>query len=231
MGEMQPPTYIPSAAAVPGAPAPTQIDPGIRSIGIASVVLAILQLVWGLFQTISSVAALPMLHMQKKAFATGPAGSASPELTQMMDRMQDYMVTFAVWGSVRQLIFMIASAVLLYVAVRLMRGSPEALPLARKWSWGALAVLGVSVLIQAAILVPSQLDYQNHVFDSVPGGASGAPTIMSSMETFTTVWAVIMMIGGAVIMAIWPIVLRFWADKAEEKYRELPVPDGQQHPW
>ena len=161
-----------------------------------------------------------MLQMQKRALASGAGGPPAPELTQMMDRMQEHMTTLAIWGGLRQLLFMIASAVLLYVAVRLMRSDPQALALARSWSWGALAVVALSVLTQVAILVPAQLDYQNQIFESVPGGASGAPGIMSGMETFTTIWAVVMMVAGAVIMAVWPVVLRMWADKAEEKYRK-----------
>lgn len=206
--------FIPSAASVPGAPPPGIVDQGVKNLGVTSLVLTLLMVLWSLFQLASAAASVAMVGYQQRMFASTPG--MTPEADKMLSEMRRHMLEMTMWHGGRYLLYLGASGVLLVAAVKLMRGNPDALPFARNWTWGAFAVLGISVLIQAAIILPKQLAMQQEMLSSIPSSA-GSPGFESTFQTFSMVWTMVMLVVSAVVLVIWPIVLRLWVDRIQER--------------
>ncbi len=208
--------FIPSAAAVPGAPLPTSADKRIKTLGTTALVLAILDLVWCLYKIGSAAISVPMMAFQRKMVP--PASPGTPAgFEQLFEDMQENMVTLAAWDAARQVLFAIASAFLVYIALRLLRSDASALSLAQTWTWGAFAVIVVSIGIQAAVIYPMQMDYLERMQEFIASSGPMPSGFGSTIEAFSLVSIIVTLVGGTIVMAVWPIVLRIWADRLQDK--------------
>ena len=206
---------IPSAAAVPGAPPPHAVDKGVKNIGIVSLILSILMILWSLFQTGSSLMMIFFTQHHAKMFAPPSGSSVDPESAKIAAKMQGHMVNVSLINTGRYLLILTATGVLLYIAARLLRGDPKALPGARAWTLWAFGVVAISALIQLGVLLPMQLGLQKDLWG--PAHGSGATT------DFMSFWGMISVVVGTVLLSVWPVALRIWAGRADERIKMADI--------
>lgn len=210
------PQYIPSSATPPGVPAPTG-DPRTQTIGLVALILGILESIYATYQLAGSLLSKYIVQWEK-AFLGGMPGSKAAMPPPMFDAMDAMLKKIALGQSLRMVAFLAVTAWLIVIAVQLRRGSIEALESAKSWLWLALGAIGLSILIQAFVTAPAQIEYQNAVFASMPSpGSAPPPGFMQGMSLMTNVMIVVTIAVGALLMAIWPIALRIWADKIQKQ--------------
>lgn len=218
-----PSPYIPSSASLPGAAVATG-DKRTETIGLVALILGILEAVYATYQVLGSFLSATIVQWQKSFFGGMPGASKSAMNPAMFDAAGRMLRRIAVGQTLRMVAFLAVTAWLIVIAVQLRRGRVEALETAKGWTWLALAALGMSVLIQAFVTVPAQIAYQHELFGSMPTAPGGPPPagLMEGMNVMTTVMSVATVFVGALLMAIWPIALRIWADRVQKQIR----PDG-----
>jgi hypothetical protein len=213
---------VPDAPASPFAPTvavPAMADPATArraryaNLATTALALAILEIVQGLFRVITQIA--NMAYGTHHAFT--PKTVRGEALTEMTELGTRFAQRIGPWEIARAVPFLVASALLVSIALRIKRGDVEALRVARQWAFLAFGVLALSVLIQAMVTVPATLDYQEHLVAVMPVvmPKSGAPPfdVKALIGSMTKVGALLGLVFGTAAMAAWPIILYVWAGK------------------
>lgn len=205
-------------------PATAAATPQSRRVllGNVSLALAILDLLYCLYRLLMPFLSRSIVGFQREMMAS----TSGPNMSEMMDVAQKFADRIAPWEALRTVPFIIASAVLLWIAIRLRRGDGEALRTARTWAFGAFGAVAISLLIQVLVIVPATLDYQHEVMGmmlkTMPAGRSGSPVdvgaIAGSITLASTVVGVVMSTLG---LLIWPVALLIWTGRLT---RETPPP-------
>lgn len=208
--------YIPAQAAPPGALRPTGIvDSRLKTLGTLCIVLAGCQLAYFLY-TLASSAFSVIAVSSLRAFVGGKVGPVPPEATKLADSMESLMWMTALGTILRMVPYALLSGVLIWIGARINRGDRSALETAKTWMWWALGAVALSLAVQAGIIIPATIEFQAAMKKGV---LSGLPKSSSSVdfESFSIAVSVVTMLAGAVTMAAWPIILRFWSDKLLEQ--------------
>ncbi len=123
----------------------------------------------------------------------------------------------APWEIARTVPFLLATGLLLWIAVRLRQGDARALFVARQWTLAAFGVIAVSLLIQVVAIVPPTMEYQRQVVETIPtvtAGKGAAPfDVKQMMSSMMVVGAVFGVVTGTLFLSAWPVVLRVWAGR------------------
>ncbi|MEO7330084.1 MAG: hypothetical protein ABI193_16030 [Minicystis sp.] len=202
-----------------GAPFVHPLAKRFNVLGTVSLVLACLELCYGLWKLAS--AALTGLFLQLERALLGSITLPGPmpaPLTGMLAAIEDFTRKIALWEAARALPFMVASTFLIFIALRIRKGERQALFTARAWVWWALGLVAFSALLQVFTTIPATIDYQRQISGLMPtaptAGRGAAPF---DVKQFTDTWmlatTLMGLIGGTCFLAAWPIVLRVWADK------------------
>jgi hypothetical protein len=215
-----PSPYIPSSASVPGAPTMAP-DKRTQTIGLVALILGILEAVYALYQLLGSLLSGAFIHWEKSFFGGMPGASRSAMNPAMFDAMERMVRRIAVGQSLRMVAFLAVTAWLIIIAMQLRRGSIQALETAKSWTWLALGAIGLSILLQAFVLLPAQIAYQQEVFKTLPTAPGRPPPagLMDGISMATNAMMVGTVFFGAILMAIWPIALRVWADRIQKEIR------------
>jgi len=215
----EPPPYLMSSANLPGADL-RPADQRTQTIGLVALILGIREAIYAGYQLVGAL--LGNLFVQwQKTFFKGLPGSSAAMPAGMFDAMDRMMKRVALGQSLRMVAFLAVTTWLIVIAVRLRRGRVDALKTAKSWTWLALGAVGLSSLMQALVVVPAQIAYQRELMGAMTGmpGRPPPPGFMEGMNTMTNVMFVLTAFGGAVLLAIWPIAFRLWADRIEKQVR------------
>lgn len=213
--QTSPPLWSPSQ---PGAPAAggSPLAKRCETLGNVALALSALELLSCVQRLLSPLLGRAAMRWQKAFMPKMPRG---PSMDEMMDAGRELMDRIAVWEVVRTLPFLIATGVLIAIAVRLRRGDLGALAAARRWSAAALAVVALSAVIQVLVTIPATIDYTRAVVKTMPklpAGPSGPPFDMGAMmSNMTMISSILGLIGGVLFLSAWPIVLYVWAGRIE----------------
>ncbi|MFO0756310.1 MAG: hypothetical protein U0359_07445 [Byssovorax sp.] len=188
-------------------------------LGTVSLVLAGLELAYGLWKLVS--AAFTGIFLQAERALLGSLAAPVPvPVSGMLSAVEDFARTIALWEAVRAVPLMVASVFLLLIALRIRKGDRQALLSARAWVWWAAGIVVFSVLLQLVTTVPATLAYQRQITGMMPtmtgpGARHGAsPIVVKQLsETWMMASTLIGIIMGAGFYATWPIVLRVWSDR------------------
>lgn len=215
----QPPMWPMPQDAVPGAAPPYGLGPPgppadrrLISLGTTCVVLAVLEIIWCVLKALYTVA-------QTAQFAKSsapPSMPGMPDMSKVTEAAEDFTREMVLWESVRMLPFLVASIALIVVGNRLRAGRREALRSAQTWVVGALAAILASAALQLLVIIPATMAYSRKIMDlmlsGVPGGAGATPVDFKGvMSTMTAVTSYLGVLLGAAFLALWPVVLWFWA--------------------
>ena len=207
--------WVPSAGAPPGAPAAYR-DRRLETIGLVCIILAASQLAWFVYTVVSSAIGMLAVDLGSSWLSSSAPGPLPPELKELMDATRTLMRTTAIWTLVRSLPFAALSGVLIHIGLGLRAGKRDSLLAAKRWMWWAFGALFVSALIQALITVPAALEYQRLMTEKLhafSGTGAPPPAMSGPMDGWNTAWSVMGPVAGLVIMAVWPVALRLWADR------------------
>ena len=217
---MAPDALIPAGGETPRAPGR---DPAARcvTLGTACLVLSILEFVSCLNRLAAPLVGRAVGHA-RQAFLAARLHRALSD--PAFDAAHAFARKLAGWEALRTVPFVAATAVLFWIGLRLHRGETGALPAARRWTWGAFSVIGVSLLIQVLVTVPMTLAFQRHQIEGMMAGQSGSPPpfdlqgLMSSFSLAATVFGVVI---STLAVSAWPVVLLVWTRRIE-RMRCLP---------
>jgi hypothetical protein len=184
----------------------------IHSLGTLSLVLAILELLYCAVRVGSAALSSAVIEMQRSAMRAMP-----PEATQGLGAIQDVAQGFArrmmIWELVRLFPFVVATAFLMWIALRLRKGDTTALRAARTWMFGALGAIVLSLLIQLLVTVPLAAEMQSRMLGVLNTNGKGPPIDTSALAGITEVFTVATMGFGAMVLSTWPVVLYLWAGR------------------
>jgi hypothetical protein len=203
---------MPPAGAPPAAPVAPLVK-RYETFGNVSLALAALEGLLCVQRMFSPLLTRSAFGFQRSLM---PKTRGGPPIDEIMDAAQKLGQSIAVWEAVRAVPFLIASAVLGWIALKLRKGEPAALHAMRKWTFAALGVVLLSTVIQALATVPATMEYQKAVVALMPASPPGAAAPFdfgAFMSTFTLAITIAGLIAGAVFMSIWPIVAYVWAGK------------------
>lgn len=197
----------------PGAqPGPHLLTKRFETLGTVALVLSIGELLYCAWRLMSPLLSSAVLQAQRSMAPT----TAGVSMAKVTDAAQVFMVRIQLWEAVRTVPYLVATGVLLWIALRLRKGEEKALTAARIWSLGALGAVAISLVIQIVITVPATMEYQRAVVELMPGLPTGgaAPFDVKAMtSSITMISSIIGVILGTMFLAAWPIVLYFWASK------------------
>ena len=181
-----------------------------RLLGNVSLVLAILDLLYCVIHILTPYLSRPLLDFERKFLATTPHG---PDMGGLMDAAEKYTARMAPWEALRTLPFMIASCILVWIAIRLRRGDSDALRTARVWAFGAFGAVAVSLLIQIVVIVPATIEYQHEIMGlmfKTPAG-SKAPFDIGAVAGSTALASLMVtVVMGALGLSVWPAAMLIW---------------------
>jgi hypothetical protein len=203
---------------LPGAP-PAALDPAakrIRTLGNVCLGLGLLELLYSLQHLVGPLLTKAIFRWEK-AFL--PKTRGGPPMGKMMDAAARFAERIAVWEVVRAIPFIVATSFLIAIAVRLRRGDRTALGAVRIWTYAALGVVALSLLIQVLVTVPATLAYEKMLVDLMPATGSGAAAppfdLGAVMGRVTLVTTVLSLLIGTLFLSVWPIALLVWAGRLE----------------
>jgi hypothetical protein len=199
-------------------PAPPDPAKRYETLGTACLALSVLELLYCVQRLLSPFFSRSIIELQRSILPETPHG---PPVGGMVDAAQGFMAKIALWEAARTVPFLIATGFMIWIAIRLRRGDARALFTARKWTFWALGVVVISVLIQILVTVPATMAYQRDVVDLMPVPAGSAmpfdmKRIMSSVTLVSTLFG---MLSGTLLAIAWPIAVYLWAGKL---IRETP---------
>jgi hypothetical protein len=200
----------PPAAWPAAAPPPSRYG----TIATVSLVLAIGEIVYSLWRLASPLFSHALLEAERRALPTTKSG---PSFAKMTNAAEAFAAKIQVWEAVRTAPFLLASVVLLWIALRLRKADAKALVAAKTWALVALGVVVFSLLIQIVVTVPATMEYQRVVVDMIPTmpkGASAPPFDIKQMTSSITIASMLIgLVVGTAMVTVWPIGLYFWAAK------------------
>jgi hypothetical protein len=183
-----------------------------RALGTTCLVLGILELCYCAQKIAMQLFMRPLLAGERSLLPSGPRG---PSSGAMFDQAQALSEQTAPWEVMRTIPFVVATGMLLFLAVRLRRGDGRALHAARQWTFAALGAVAVSLLIQIVAIVPPTLEYQRDVFAALPATPKGKAKPPFDVKAFTSSMTVTATLSGVLMgtafMSAWPIVLFVWS--------------------
>lgn len=222
------------AEIAPGAP-PGQVAPAARrfeTIGTLSLVLGLTECLSSLYQLLGSVMGRAMIEAQQRLIAgllAGAKGAGAATPPAILGAVDDLMRRISVANALRALPFLVASAVLVAIALRLRRGDTSALRAARTWAFAALGVVAISALVQLFVTVPAMLEYGRRIAAAmpVPTSGRGAPPfdvgrLVNGVMLVSSLGTAIV---GSLVLAVWPVALIVWAGKLDRELAQ-PPPEG-----
>jgi hypothetical protein len=112
--------------------------------------------------------------------------------------------------------FVVATCVLLWIAIRVRRGDTKALGAARTWALAALGVVATSALVQVLVTIPATMEYQRQVMDAMavlPPRAKAPFDIKGVMSAATIVGSIGGLVMGTMLLSVWPVTLYLWAGR------------------
>jgi hypothetical protein len=212
--------WIPPQGAPPGylqqSPGEGPVAKGFSNLGTWSLVLGILELLFCFYKLVSAALSSSIMAMNRSLLGAAPTPPPAP-LSGMMASVEEFTSKIALWEAIRALPFAIASGFLIGLAVRLRRGDRSALFAARIWVWFALGVIVLSVGLQLFVIFPLTLEYTRRLTSAMSSASTvgGKPVFDFGgvMDTMTLVSTGISLIVNTLFFAIWPVVLRLWADR------------------
>jgi hypothetical protein len=211
MTQQAPPVWDqPSPGAPRGPRSPAQ---RYETLGTTCLALSIGELLYCLWRLLSPLVSRTMIEAQRRML---PSNAGGVPMAKITDAAQSFMAQIQVWEAVRTVPFLVATAFLLWIALRLRKAEEKALFAAKAWGLWALGAVVVSVLIQILITVPATIEYQRAVVDLIPTMPAGASTpfdVKKMTSSITIISTVMGLVIGTVAMAAWPIALYFWASK------------------
>lgn len=213
---MQPPyDSIPWNVPTPGGAPPAAANP-LAKLGSTCFALGILELVHDGWSLLGSVAALPMLAVQRKVLAATTPGAAP--VAALFGAIERLLRTMMLWQLVRLVPYVVASSYLVAIGSALRNGRVEALARARAWTFWAFGAIAFSIAVQAVFVVPAQMDFQDEIVEQLAALGSGSATPLppgfgAMFGILGGVAGVVTVVVSSVVMAIWPIVLRVWVDR------------------
>jgi hypothetical protein len=187
------------------------------TLGTLCIVLSIGQLLWFLYTVGAAAVTLAMFRYTSGMLGSAGAGAAMPELQQIIDSLESFARTQALWEIGRSVPFAGCSVALLVIGAGIAKGRRESLLAARTWVWVALVVVTLSLCVQIFVTVPATLEYQRLTMQKMQAMTgirpTGAKSPFGELGVYNIVMSVIVPLGWSVILAGWPVVLRVWADK------------------
>jgi hypothetical protein len=186
-----------------------------ETLGNVSLGLGIGELLYCLWRLVSPLLSQAMVGAQRGMLAgTKSAG----RMVGINDAAQAFMAKIQLWEALRTLPFLVVTAFLIWIALRIRKGDAKALAVAKLWSLGALGAVAVSVVIQIVVTVPATMEYQRAIVDllpTMPSGSSAPFDVKKMTSSITIISTVIGLFFGTVILSAWPIALFFWASKLQ----------------
>jgi len=214
----------------PGAPPGGQASPFTKrceTLGNVALALGALELLSSVQRLLGPLFGKAILDFQRTIMPKTPHG---PSMDDLMDAGKDLMAKVAIWEAVRAVPFLVATAVLIWIALRLRKAEPAALRAARTWSFAALGVVAVSTVLQVLVTIPATMEYQQAVvkmMTKVPAGPSAPPIDMGAMMSrVTMISSIIGLLAGVAFLSAWPIVLYVWAGKLQKDAPSAATGDG-----
>jgi hypothetical protein len=188
-----------------------------EQLGTVCLVLAILELLYCTSRVLNQALGKSMLRGQR---ALMPSLPNAPPVSGVMDAAEVMMSRVALWEALRTIPFVVATGVLLWIALRLRRGDASALSAARNWMYGAFGAIAASLLIEILVILPAQMDYMRHITDAIPTSSGGASSPIDVKQVTASIALVTMpftLIGRTAFLAAWPIVLFVWAGRLQRE--------------
>jgi hypothetical protein len=203
-------TPQPVPAGPPGPPPAKRYE----TLGTVTLVLALLEVAYCLFRLVSQLLNSSLIEAERAFFPSTPHG---PPMGAMFDAARVFAQRIAPWEAARTVPFLVASAYLAWLALRLRRGDARALFVARQWVWAAFGTIALSLLIQVLVTMPATMEYQRQIVETMPTlpAGKGAPPfdMKQMMGSMTLVGAILGVVVGTVVLSVWPVVLWVWAGK------------------
>jgi hypothetical protein len=201
---------MPSAGAPPGAQA-TPFAKRLETFGTVCLALGAMELVNCVQRLMAPLYRNAMLTWQKSFMPTTPSG---PSMDDVIDGARRFGQRIAPWEAARTVPFLVATVVLIWIAVRLRKGEIEALFAARRWTFAALGVVALSALLQVLVTIPATIEYQKEIVATMAPLPGGTPFDFGAfMSSFTVAISVISLILGVIFLSAWPIAVFVWSGK------------------
>lgn len=168
-------------------------------------------------RVLSPLLSKSLLILERNLFASIlPAGVPNP-LDATTKATEELASTLAVWELLRALPFLAANAALFWIALRMRKGERRSLDHARKWIYGAMAALAVSVVIQATVTIPATLAFSRKLVEGIPKPPGPAPFDLGAFTGSLTLMSSIMSAAFSTLaLAAWPIILWIWSARLEK---------------
>jgi hypothetical protein len=213
-----PPLWNSPQPGAPPAAATTPLTKRFETLGNVSLALGALELLSCVQRLIGPLFGKAILDFQRNIMPKTPHG---PSFDEILDAGKDLMNKVTLWEAVRAVPFLIATSVLIWIALRLRKADAGALRAARTWSLAALGVVVLSTLIQIFVTIPATMEYQRALvktMTSLPtrGGAAPPFDMGEMMSKMTIISSLIGLVVGVVFLSAWPIVLYVWAGKIQK---------------
>lgn len=192
---------------------PTALARRCELLGTTCLVLSIGELLYCFWRLLSPLLNRSILEAQHRMMPTTTGGVP---MAKINEAAQSFTEQIQLWEVLRTLPFLVATAFLLWIALRIRKGEQKALVAAKAWALWALGAVVVSLLIQIVITVPATIAYQRAVVDLIPMAPAGAATpldVKTMASSITIVSMVVGLVMGMGFMAAWPIALYFWASR------------------
>jgi hypothetical protein len=216
----KPPTRPPRAAAPYRPPSAAERR---RSLGTTCLVLAVLELLYCLQKLATQMFGGAIVGAQRSFLPTAQ-GVPTERILAAAKHLSQQIAPFEV---ARTLPFLAATAVLLWIALRLREGDPRALSTARTWALAAFVPVAISLVVQVVWVLPPTMEYQREIMKSLPtfSGADPAQSVevQEMVSSMTAISAAAGVVIGAAVLSAWPIVLFVWAGRLLREARPGPV--------
>jgi hypothetical protein len=214
MTQQSPPGWYAPPGALPG-PDPRVKTPAARwkTLGTTCLALSVGELLYCLWRLVSPLFSHKMMEAQRGML---PSTAGGVSIGKMADAGERFMAEIQRWEMLRTLPFLLATAFLLWIALRLRKAEEKALFAARIWALWALGAVAISLLIQILVTVPATIAYQRAIVDLIPAMPTGAAAPFDVKQITSSITIISTLIGvaiGAIVVAAWPVALYFWASK------------------
>jgi len=155
-----------------------------------------------------------VLYAARVVFVLVDPSSAvpSPEKLSAAQRAtcEALAVRVGIASSVRLVALMIASGVLVALALRLRRGDEGALRPLRIWTLFAFGVVALWTLVDLAVALPATRELDRMLFAAMRA-SGGNPDTVSMSQDLSNVMIWVLLVGVPLLLAALPLALRIWS--------------------
>lgn len=148
-----------------------------------------------------------------------PGGGGGMDAQVMQDAMIAFQQKITFVEAIRMVPFIFMSGWSVHMGMRMRKGDDTALKTAQQWVYAAFMVLVFSVALQLFFVLPAMIELTDKMVDSMPAGP-GSDEAKAFMGPFMVGAMGFGVVIGALVMAIWPVILKVWSGRLMKERAE-----------